>query len=120
MSFARPNGASVLTFPRAEGRHSTESYYGFYRGDCKALMMAWVRLELDDFFALYPPTGENLYDVHHDAQVVAEELAIREMGRPLNAHETRLLDECLRDVITAKVLIANVNDIERERAREIL
>jgi hypothetical protein len=118
MSFARPMGASPLTFPRAEGRHSTESYYGFYRGDCKALMMAWLRVQLDDFFSLcYPMTRETLGEIEQDALIVAEELATREMARPVNAHETKLLGECIRDVLTAKALM---NDLERERAREIL
>jgi hypothetical protein len=118
MSFVRPMGASPLTFPRAEGRHSTESYYGFYRGDCKALMMAWLRVELDDFFGLcYPMARETLKQIEEDATDVAEELARREMSRPVNAHESRLLGECIRDVLTAKALM---NDLERSRMREIL
>ncbi len=94
--------AGSLGFPRAS---STETAYGYYyrsyAKDCTPLMRAWVSRSLREFSAMFELTAET----EHDARIVAEELATREIGRLLLPYETRLIRETIRDVVVARIAL---------------
>jgi hypothetical protein len=75
-------------------------HFGLYRIACQKPMRAWVHTTIADL--LHYPADE------HDARCVAEEFATREILRPLEAHETRLLAEVIRDLLTARNVMAGL------------
>jgi hypothetical protein len=76
-------------------------YFGFYRRPCGRAMRAWVQATIADL--LQSPADE------HDARCVAEEFATREILRPLHAHETRLIADAVRDLLTARQALAPIS-----------
>jgi hypothetical protein len=86
-----------LAFPTAV---APTEHFGKYRIACQKPMRAWVHATIADLLT-YPAD-------EHDARCVAEEYATREILRPLEAHEARLLAEVVRDLLTARNTMAGL------------
>ncbi len=90
-------GNGRTAFPSAV---APTEYFGFYRNACRPAMRAWVQATIADLLT-YPAD-------EHDARCVAEEYATREIMRPLHDHETRLIAEVVRDLLTTRNAFATL------------
>ncbi len=96
-----------VNFPRSRN-DASEMYMREYRHACQPLMRAWASDALADFFLLYPPTRDEVLSLTHDARIVAEEVAAKEILRPLTWAESKLLGAVVRDLVATKALLRDV------------
>lgn len=112
-----------VTFPRAQVA-SENGYFRSYRHDCRPLMRAWVVATFSPFGEFMLPFGAlNLTtdETIDDALAIAEHVATRELARPLNANERRLMDEVIRDVVCAAIVKRDTEQARQaELSREVL
>jgi hypothetical protein len=93
-------------FPQAVGEQENTP---LYRHSCQRLMRLWLKYAISDL-VLFPLE-------EREAQVVAEHLATQEIGRGLHANESKLLQESVRDILTAQLVM---RDMELADIRERL
>lgn len=94
----------VPPFPRCV---APTEHFGFYRNACKDAMRIWLKYATSDLSEF--PTEEL------DARVIAEELATKEIGRSLELHESRLIGEAVRDVLTALLITSDMSAEDQAR-----
>jgi hypothetical protein len=101
------SGVNSITpqFPQAVGANESTA---LYRQSCQRLMRAWLTYAISDL-VIVPLEGR-------EAQVVAEHLATQEIGRGLYANETKLLQEAVRDILTAQTIMEQM-ELEDVRDR---